>query len=168
MSRPPIQSINDASGSAELPAEHDEQRGSDESAGDYDGDGDAHILSLPLETRREIEGMLHWVAREAQFGAWSAAIRPDAAYGSLCLISISGKLLAGEVEEPFSVCRHPSRRTISGELVRIDFDEARVESCLSALTSILCRGLEPFIIGVGEIRARQTTNGLVILRRNVG
>jgi hypothetical protein len=37
-----------------------------------------------MDTRREIEGMLHWVVRETQFGAWSAADRLDTVYGSLC------------------------------------------------------------------------------------
>jgi len=131
--------------------------------------GDAISLSpLSLEARRAVEGMLHWVAREAQFGAWSAVVVQECDYGSLRSISVSGKLFDGKIQEPFSVRGFPSRRTEPGELVRIHFDFIHVVPYLGALTRLLQMALEPFIIGVGQVRTRQTPDGLIILLRDSG
>jgi hypothetical protein len=92
--------------------------------------------------------MLHRVAREARIGAWSTAIVPGAGYGSLWSIAVSGKLRDGEVEEPFSVCGFPARRTEAAELVRVDFDFTDIVPYLVALKSYLQKDLEPFIITV--------------------
>jgi len=42
MSRPPIESIYDASGGANLPAKYDQNRDYDQGTGDHDADSDAH------------------------------------------------------------------------------------------------------------------------------
>lgn len=123
------------------------------------------IASLSVETRRAIEGMLHWAARQARFGAWSCAAVPEDGYGSLWEIAVSGsESLVGKVEKPFAVRGFPARRTEATELVRINFDLVDYMSRLPEFQFILAMELEPFIIGVGQIRTRKTTNGLIILR----
>jgi hypothetical protein len=107
---------------------------------------------------RSLEGLLNQIAREARFGAW-AATPPQWGW----LISVSGTLFAREVEQPVAVVGYASRAAIPGELVRINLDFVNVEAYLAAFKSLLRKELEPFIIGVGEIRTRETANSLIIL-----
>jgi hypothetical protein len=124
------------------------------------------LASLPVETRRAIEGMLHWTARQARFGAWSCAEVLEDGYGSLWEVVVSGgESLVGKVEKPFAVRGFPARRTEASELVRINFDFVDYMSRLPEFQLILMMELEPFIIGVGQIRTRKTADGLIVLRR---
>ncbi len=107
-----------------------------------------------------LEGVAHRIAREARVAANCATT--DWAYS---VVPPSG-LLDGEIEKRFPARSYPTRAAVPNELVRIDLDFVDVESDLSSLKFLLRMEIEPFIIGVGEVRTEETAKGVKVLRRD--
>jgi hypothetical protein len=80
-----------------------------------------------------------------------------------CLISASNPLFVSEIEQPVTIRGYASFAAILGELVWINLDFVNVEPRLAAFKLLLRKELEPFTIGVREIRTRETMKGLIIL-----
>lgn len=64
------------------------------------------------------------------------------------------------------VCFAPARIQEPGELVRIDFDLDDDMSDISQIATLLRMELEPFIIGVGQVRVEQLSEHCIIARAN--
>ena len=107
-----------------------------------------------------LEGAAHQIAREARVAANCA--QPGWAYS----LDIPRRLFRGEMKHPDRICSYASVSTILGELVRIDIDLLDIEAGAHALKFLLRSELEPFIIGVGKVRAVETAKGIVIMRED--
>jgi hypothetical protein len=71
------------------------------------------------------------------------------------------------VQQSLTIRGHARRPAISRKLGRIDLDFVNVIADLAVFKSLLRKDLvEPFIIGVGEIRTMEIPNGLLILSGN--
>jgi hypothetical protein len=68
-----------------------------------------------------------------------------------------------EDPEAFAVASGPVLSAEAGELVGIDFDLNETIP-LTTVQLLLTMEIEPFIIGVGQVKVRHTPEGLVILR----
>ena len=81
-----------------------------------------------------------------------------------CSIVVSGVLCCGEIAQTLQVVACPCRPTISNELVRFDchlFDDVPSQNAWKAL---LRQELEPFILGVGQVRVHDSAEGIIVLR----
>jgi len=83
-------------------------------------------------------------------------------------ISLVTPLLGDALFEAVECASTPCRVTILGELVRIDFDINRRVSVHDDLAHLLTREIEPFIIGVGEVRVEDSLKGIIIRRAEFG
>jgi hypothetical protein len=104
-----------------------------------------------------LEGLANQIASEARAAANCAL--PGWRYS----VIIPSELFGGEIEKSFAIRSHPSRSAEPTELVRIDTDYLNVKSEVAALNLLLRMELEPFIIGVGLVKAVETAKGIVIL-----
>lgn len=107
-----------------------------------------------------LEGIAHQIAREARIAANCALD------GWAYSIAVSGDLFLGEMEKTQAVRSYPTRSAIARELVRIDLDFPNVEPHAATLKFLLRMELEPFIIGVGQVRIFEPEEGLISLRRD--
>jgi len=104
-----------------------------------------------------LEGIAHQIAREARIAANCAA--PGWAYS----VAIPRSLFLGEMPQTKHVCSHPTRSTKLGEIVRIDLNFLNDVTNTTALKLLLRMELEPFIIGVGKVRAIEDAKGLILM-----
>jgi hypothetical protein len=79
------------------------------------------------------------------------------------LVVLASGLLNGEIKQSFCVASHPMRRTEPLELVKVHLNADRVLAAPHPLAVLLRDELEPFIIGVGKVRADFTPEGIVVL-----
>ncbi len=107
------------------------------------------------------ENALHLIARAARSSA-AVATKEWAE-----LISVPRRYLSGEVFECFQVIGAPLRPTIPGELVRVHLNLSGDELSALMFKAALRHELEPFIIGVGEVRVYDTSEGIIVLRRDL-
>lgn len=105
-----------------------------------------------------LEGIAHQIAREARIAANCA--QPGWAYS----VSVPSALFVREVKQTQAVASYATRSDVPNELVRIDLDLHDIKTDLVALKLLLRMELEPFIIGVGQVRTRETAKGLMVLR----
>ena len=112
------------------------------------------VADDPLET------IASAVARSARASAYAAMGMPL----EWCdLLRVSFAFRDGKVEECLAIAGCPTRSTEPAELVRIDFDRAEGFSLPDCVVASIIRELEPFIISVGKIRTRHSSEGLIVL-----
>lgn len=119
--------------------------------------------SLPLP----LQAILSQIASLARTIALSAIYTPGWSR-SVLLLPETG-LLGDVVPQVLQVASCPCRTTMPGELVRLKAQRAdRISGLYEYARVLITQEVEPFIIGVGQVRARQTAEGIVILRVDVG
>lgn len=79
-------------------------------------------------------------------------------------VSVSPGFCFDEKPKNRHVVTLPCRVTVPGELVRIYVDVSDIGAPLAFLATTIRDHLGPFIEGVGEVRVRETPEGLVIMR----
>ncbi len=104
---------------------------------------------------------LHRIANVAR-GAAMVAVSTSGGWAEL--IVVPRGFFEREISEGLRVAALPCRAQIPGELVRIHFNLDDPEAPLTVLKLTLCKELEPFIIGVGEVACREFPEGVVICR----
>lgn len=109
-----------------------------------------------------LEGLLHQIAREARVAA-NCAIP-----GWKHSIVFTDVLAASKLQQAVPIGSYPTRSTEPNELVQIDLDVFDGIADRSTLACQLRMELEPFIIGVGKIRAIDTCKELIILAADEG
>jgi hypothetical protein len=83
-------------------------------------------------------------------------------------IGISPGFFDGEIPQGREICRMPMRREKPGELVRVDLNLQSGAELTGVVREFLRMELEPFIIGVGKVRADDAPEGLVIVTAEDG
>jgi hypothetical protein len=81
------------------------------------------------------------------------------------LITLATPLLGDELQQPIECASMPTRLTEPGELVRIHLNFAGGIASHDDLAHLLIREIEPFIIGVGQVKVRLAAQGTVIISR---
>jgi hypothetical protein len=111
---------------------------------------------------RRWDGHLHKIANVGRAAAMVAVSTP----GWAELVVVSRGFFEREVSQSFQVAALPCCGQIPGELARIhlNLDDSVPQARIFKLT--LCKELEPFIIGIGEIACREIPEGVVICRVN--
>jgi len=109
-----------------------------------------------------LEGVLHQIAREVRVAANCALP------GWTQSIVFSGVLAKGELEQAVPIGNYPTRSAEANELVRINLNLLDHIADPATVKFLLRMELEPFIIGVGKIRAVETSEGLVIFASKEG
>lgn len=105
------------------------------------------------------------IASVAQTAARLAAAERD---GTWCeLILISRPYGRSEPEEGLIIAATIARVNELGELVRVHFDNFD-DVGLAVFRQALRMELEPFVVGVGQVRVDDSPDGIVILRRDIG
>lgn len=112
-----------------------------------------------------LEGVAHQIALEARVAANCAnSAVPGWGYS----VAVPEGLFLCKTQKVERILSYPSRNTVAAELVRIDLDFLDEITDTSALKLLLRKELEPFIIGVGEIRAIESAKGLIVARMDQG
>ena len=83
-------------------------------------------------------------------------------------ITLVTPLLGGELSECVKCSSLPLRVTEVGELVRIHFNFSGCVADQDYLSHLLMREIEPFIIGVGQVKVGLTAEGVVVRRAEFG
>jgi hypothetical protein len=110
----------------------------------------------------KLEGIAHQIAREARIAA--NCKMPGWAYS----VAVPCGLFLDEMQQVERIRSYATRAAEPGELVRIDLDFLDVVADLPALKFLNCMELEPFIIGVGKVRAIETAKGLIVTSGDQG
>jgi hypothetical protein len=109
-------------------------------------------LSLSVaEADCRLWGILHQIAGIARAGARGATAEWITSI-SILPASYGGSKVPQAVE--CVICQ--DRCTVSGELVRLDLNIPDFISGHSELQRLLCLEIEPFVIGVGNVRAKES------------
>lgn len=75
-------------------------------------------------------------------------------------------LFGQNIFERVEIVGCPVRASVPNELVRLNLNLFDDVSLALQVRSLLRRELEPFIIGVGEVIVEDTSEGIIVLRRN--
>ena len=128
---------------------------------------------VPLAIHRDLEAVAAQRIEDIAKGL-AVVVRASARTATLeCAQSVTliTPLLGGELSECAESTLFPFRVAELGELVRVylnfanpDGDTARQ----SYLAHLLRREIEPFIIGVGQVEVRLTTEGAMVRRAELG
>jgi hypothetical protein len=110
----------------------------------------------------ERDDILFDIARAVRSAAWAASATP----GWTMLLRLPAGLFDSEVQYRIFIGGCPCRATKLNELVVIDLNLTNDIPAHSGLFYLLARDLEPFIVGVGEVRAEIAPEGRIILRRD--
>ena len=111
------------------------------------------------------DGILHQIASAVRALAAVSITTPG--WGRSILLLPEAGLLRDEIPQTLQVTSCPCRVTMPGELIRLDFQRPdRIAASYEDVRALLVQEIEPFIIGVGQVRARNTPEGIVILRIN--
>jgi hypothetical protein len=79
-------------------------------------------------------------------------------------LSVPRGFFDGKVSHGHKICFSPERSQIINELVRVYLNLAEGTQETLMIRQLLRMELEPFVIGVGQVSVKDTTEGLVILR----
>jgi hypothetical protein len=83
-------------------------------------------------------------------------------------ITLTTSLFGSELLKRVECTSMPCRVAVLGELVRIDFDFNVIVSTKNDLAHLLRLEIEPFIIGVGEVRVEDAPKGVIIRKADLG
>jgi hypothetical protein len=108
-------------------------------------------------------GILHQIAGIARTGARGATAEWVTSI-SILPTSYGG----GKVPQTVECVICPDRSAVPNELVRLDLNIPDFIPSHSELKRILCLEIEPFIIGAGNVRVKETAKGIVVLRLDAG
>ncbi len=125
---------------------------------------EAVVLSLSFaEADQWLWGVLHQIASIARVGARGAT-----AEWITSISILPASYCGGKIPQTVECVICPDRRAVPGELVRLDLNIPHSMSRHGELQRLLCLEIEPFIMGVGNVRVKEATKGIVVLRLNEG
>ncbi|HEX6441096.1 MAG TPA: hypothetical protein VF007_02850, partial [Stellaceae bacterium] len=105
--------------------------------------------------------ILGQIAGAVRSGAASAARTP----GWRCDLSLPFGFFDRKEPDCIHIGRSPCRAAVGDELVKLYLNLDPLFPALDRLFNLLAMELEPFIIGVGEVRADLLPEGVVLIRR---
>jgi hypothetical protein len=88
--------------------------------------------------------------------------------GWSALLLVPSRFFDHEHQEGFEIGLCPCQATEPLELVKIHFDREKGFSLPKEFIALVREVLGPFIVGVGEVRADRTPEGIVLVRTNDG
>lgn len=71
------------------------------------------------------------------------------------------------IAQPLKVVSGIRRATVAGELVRFDPHKGDSIAALIEVSRLVISEIEPFVIGVGKVRARQNEEGVIVISRDI-
>ena len=86
----------------------------------------------------------------------------------MCLINVSFRDQDGKLGEGIHICGAPCRREKPAELVRVYFDVNHDKTVIDSVLLPLRAEIEPFIIGVGNVRTQDCAEGFVVYHVDEG
>jgi hypothetical protein len=120
----------------------------------------ANAVTIPQSADIEtLYGGLHQLANAIRAAAAVAHETP----GWSRSLYVARTFFDGEVFKHLEVSLVPSRQTKPKELVRVDFDLLGFASLAGEVVTLLRMELEPFIIGVGQVRIEEIPEGLAVM-----